>query len=308
MRGILSDKLTDFMAAVNQAAEQAKEDGIVPTPQLARQRLAGLSTFVSNCPDIAYTGQYEFKVAEGVIPVKLYSPNPTKELPVIIYFHGGGHMCGDTQLYDPMCRKIAIATHSVVISVEYRLAPEFPYPCGLDDAEYVLKHYQQALKEVAFTDRITIAGDSAGGAICTSLVMRQAKDESIKIDQQVLIYPSVDYTMSMPSIEDNGTGYLLETARIQWYFDHYFSNNEDRKQVSPLLAELPSSPPKTLVVVAGCDPLRDEGIAYAEKLKTNGAQVEVQMFEGMIHAFMNVEDIVKEECQDLFKKIAQFLK
>jgi acetyl esterase/lipase len=237
----------------------------------------------------------------------IYSPEPEAALPVMIFFHGGGHMCGSTDLYDPMCRKIALASRCVVISVDYRLTPEHPYPAGLQDAEYIIANYRQVLEDVTFNYTLLIAGDSAGGAICSTLSMKQAEGADFGIHKQILIYPSVDYTMSQASIEDNGVGFFLEKERIAWYLEHYFSRQEDRKAASPLFGTMNESMPETMIIVAGCDPLRDEGLAYGERLAETGVKVRVHQFDGMIHAFMNIEDLVPEECKQLYQHIADFI-
>ncbi len=308
MRGQLAPELTEFIAQLNQAAEQAIADGIVPTPELARINLAKLSAFVTKSPYIAYAQQSELAIEGKYIPVRIYSPTPEEKLPVLIYFHGGGHMCGDTQLYDPMCRKIALASNCVVISVDYRLAPECPYPAGLDDAETVLRYYKTLLGEVAFTEQVMIGGDSAGGAMCASLVMRKAQGADLQIDKQILIYPSVDYSYSFPSFIENGDGYLLTKQRVQWYFEHYFQQEENRKAVSPVYGPLNYESPQTLVITASCDPLRDEGIAYHKRISDLDIYTEHFDFEGMVHAFMNLEDLVPKQCEQLYSKIAQFIK
>jgi acetyl esterase/lipase len=307
MRGELSKQLEGFISTVNQAIADAKASGLVATPELARAKLEGLSALVNHCPDIAYIENRSIKTDDRNIPVKVYSPTPNKALPVVVYFHGGGHMCGSAELYDPMCRKISLAGHCVVINVDYCLAPEHPFPQGLNEAEYVVKHYKEVLQGVAHNNELMIAGDSAGGAICTSLTMRQVADPELNFTKQILIYPSVDYTMNLPSIVENGQGYFLEKPRIKWYFDNYFLGHEDRKAASPLYGPVNSSSPKTLIFTAGCDPLRDEGNSYAAKLESAGVCVELHHFEQMIHAFMNVEDLVPDQCKKLFQLIGRFI-
>jgi acetyl esterase len=232
-------------------------------------------------------------------------------LPVLVHFHGGGHMCGSVALYDPICRHLASIAQCVVISVEYRLAPEYPYPAGVEDCEYALIHYAQLLNDVNHQDSVTIIGDSAGGAICTSLSMKSLTDKRIHIDQQILIYPSVDYTLTSPSLDSNGCGFLLETSRIKWYFEQYFKQSDQRsdqiKQASPLLGTINANLPKTLIFTAGCDPLRDEGIAYAKALSAAGVDVEHYSFDGMIHAYMLLHDLVKQECMTTYQRIAEFM-
>jgi len=308
MRGILADHLTDFIAQVNTAIAEANANGIKPTPELAREKLANLSVFVTDIPKLALIVDRKFTTPAYSIPVKVYSPEPAKALPVLMFFHGGGHLCGNTELYDPMCRKIAIAGHCIVISVDYRLAPEHPYPEGLNDAEYAVKHYKEVLTDVKYREGLIIAGDSAGGAICTSLTMRKVQDPELEFSKQILLYPSVDYTMSSASMDDNGQGYFLEKGRVQWYFDHYFQNNEDREQASPLFGPVDNNSPESLIILSGCDPLRDEGLQYAEKLTKAGVSVSLHNFEQMIHAFMNIEDLVPEECSRLYQLMGNFIK
>ncbi len=307
MRGVLAKHLRNFIATVNEAIAEANASGIVATPELAREKLAGLGAFVSIFPELALVIDRKFITPTHEIPVKVYSPAPDKALPIVMLFHGGGHMCGDTELYDPMCRKIAIAGQCVVISVDYRLAPENPYPDGLNDADYAVKHYKEVLTDIKHKGSLIIAGDSAGGAICTSLTMRKVSDPELDFSKQILLYPSVDYTMSSASMEENGTGYFLEKPRIQWYFDHYFLHDEDRKEASPLFGPIDNNSPESLIILSGCDPLRDEGKQYAKKLKQAGLSVTVHEFENMIHAFMNIEDLVPNECSRLYKLIGNFI-
>ena len=307
MRGILAEHLKPFISNVNQLIHQAKIDNIVPTPELARERLAMLSALVTQIPELSYVADQLITANEQSVPVRVYSPAPEQALPVLIYYHGGGHMCGDIELYEPMCRKIAIAGNCIVVSVNYRLAPEFPYPCGLQDAQLVLENINQALNAVRHTEQLMIAGDSAGGAICTSLVMQPATTANRTIAKQILIYPSVDYTLSHPSIDENGQGFFLEKARIQWYFEHYFQHGEEPRSVSPLFNPINQCSPSTLIIVAGCDPLRDEALAYAAKLKQAKVPVQVEHYPNMIHAFMNIEDIVPNECAMLFQQIGTFI-
>ena len=307
MRGHVSPKLKPFLAQVNEQIAQAKADNVQFTPEMVRTNLDKLAALVSHVPDINYCEDKTITDDNQQVSVRVYSPNPQQALPVLVYFHGGGHMCGSVALYDPMCRKMANAAQCVVVSVEYRLAPEFPYPMGLDDCELAFKHVEQALGDVAYTPQFFIGGDSAGGAICTSLVMRSLTGDSLNIAGQLLIYPSVDYTMSSNSVVENGEGFLLESGKVSWYFDHYFANNENRAAVSAINGPINSDIPPSLVITAGCDPLRDEGLAYVGALTSAGVQVTHVSFDDMIHAFMNIEDLVEEECQQLYQHMADFI-
>ncbi|MEW6983725.1 alpha/beta hydrolase [Colwelliaceae bacterium 6471] len=308
MRGKVSPKLNEFLALVNEQIALAKQENVIFSPQMVRENLDKLAAFTSVSPEIAFVEQRELVIDKQTVSTRIYSPAPNEKLPVLIYFHGGGHMCGSAKLYDPMCRKMAIAGQCVVINVDYRLAPEFPYPAGLTDCKTVLRHYQQLLTNVSYNHQVFIGGDSAGGAICTSLAMQSLSDDTLKIDGQILIYPSVDYTMSRESVQSNGSGFLLESTKVAWYFDHYFQNNENRELASPLYGPINDKLPQTLVITVGCDPLRDEGNEYANALMLAGVKVVHHQFDDMIHAFMNIEDLVPEECQHLYQLIGTFMR
>ncbi|NQY89083.1 MAG: alpha/beta hydrolase [Colwellia sp.] len=308
MRGIISDKLNEFIELANAAAKQAKENGIQLSPDLVRENIAKLSVFIGEGPELAFVQENAFSTPTHTIAVRVYSPAPEQALPVVIHYHGGGHMCGNIAIYDTISRKIAEAGNCVVIAVEYRLAPEFPYPAGVDDCQYALEHYQDVLSGVNFNQQLIIAGDSAGAAICTTLASKNIGNLTVNIDKQVLVYPSVDYTMSSKSIEENGTGFLLEKEKMVWYFNSYFQGNEVSKQASPLFMPMAISMPKTLIFTAGCDPLRDESIAYAQALKEVGVKVAQHSFDGMIHAYMLLDSLVKSECDETYRLIGEFIR
>jgi len=307
MRGIISDKLNGFIEQANLVAKQVKESGIELTPSLVRENLKKLSVFIGEGPELPFVQENTFVSATHNIPVKIYSPDPEQALPVVLHYHGGGHMCGSIELYDTISRKIAKAGNCIVIAVEYRLAPEFPYPAGVEDSQYALIHYQDVLSDINFNDQIIIVGDSAGAAICTTLASNNIGTSTVKIDKQILIYPSVDYTMSCASTEENGTGFLLEKEKMIWYFNHYFQDKELSKQASPLFMPMAESMPQTLIFTAGCDPLRDESIAYGQALRRAGVKVEQHTFDGMIHAYMLLDSVVKSECEETYRLIGEFI-
>jgi len=312
MRGIISPKLSGFIEQANAAAALAKENGVQLTPSLVRENLEKLSAFIGEGPELAYAQESAFATATHNIPVRVYSPAPDEALPVVVHYHGGGGMCGNIALYDTISRKIAKAGHCVVIAVEYRLAPEFPYPKGIEDCQFALEHYQDVLKEVSYSQQLIIAGDSAGSAICTTLASDNIAS-SVKIDKQILVYPSVDYTLSSPSMTENGTGFLLETSKVEWYFDNYFQGNDfqstqARKAASPLFMPMDNTMPETLMFSAGCDPLKDEAFFYEKALQASGVKVEHHSFDGMIHAYMLLDSLVAQECAETYQLIGEFIR
>lgn len=392
MRGIISPKLEGFLEQANTAIAESKRNKVEWTPTLIRGNLDKLAALMSESVAVEFIEDRAFEYEGRQLQARVYSPAPDEKLPVMLHFHGGGHMCGSVELYDPISRHLAKTAHCVVICVEYRLAPEHPYPAGIHDCQHALIHYKQVLENIGHNDTVAIVGDSAGGAICTTLTMNSLKNNAIKIDKQILIYPGVDYTMSSPSVQSNGTGFLLEQDKILWYFQQYFidslSNEVENglvdnnlqstsynlgtnaslaakknssinaelssasnsgpdtnqginaqhhsklspsqrldqaihhEQTSPLLTPLPTitkqaSPlfgpfsnkmPETLIFTAGCDPLRDEGLAYAHALHEAGVRVEHHQFDGLIHAYMLLHDLVKDECQQTYAHISEFMK
>ena len=275
----------------------------------AREALANVTkTLMTKPVDCAKVWDDTLDTQPYAVPVRIFHPQPEQALPVLIYFHGGGGSVGSVTVYDPILRRLAQATSHIVIAAEYRLAPENPYPAGQTDALNCVMHFKQALEArgIAYQNRISIGGDSAGGAICSNLV-RQLDLQQYPLAAQVLIYPSVDFCMGSASVQQFATGYFLTAERMRWYFEHYFQNGEDYCQMSAVHAEINPLTPPTLVFTAGFDPLRDEGIAYAQKLQAASIHVEHKQFDDLIHAYLNLEDLCAEECAATYAHIGAFL-
>lgn len=242
------------------------------------------------------------------VPVRIYHPQPTEALPVAVFVHGGGHVAGSASLYDPIARKLALAMQQVLISVDYRLAPECPYPAALLDVMNTVKGAYALLNThgLHYEPRLTLVGDSGGGALCATASHLCQFEPGVSIECQVLIYPSLDYTLSMPSVTSNGDGYLLERERMLWLFDAYLQQAENRYAISPLFMPVTQQYPKTLIVTAGYCPLHDEGVAYAQRLAAEGIVCEHQNFADMIHAFLNLEDLAPQECERFYQQVRDF--
>lgn len=308
--GRVSPKLQEWLDNYNRLLKELLEKGFKATPTNAREGLAKLTQgLVTEWPEIPWVQDDLVHVPHYSVPVRIYHPAPDTRLPVLAYYHGGGHMAGSVPVYDPICRKLALATQHIVVSADYRLAPECPYPAGVRDACGVAKHVWATLdsRGLNYQNRLSIAGDSGGGALCATVAHICQHDAGVDIRRQALIYPSLDYTMASASMEENATGYLLEKEKIKWYFDNYFQNAENRKAASPLHMEFTPQLPQTLVITAEFCPLRDEGFAYLEKVKSTGVHAEHLHFDDLIHAFMNLENLVKEECESVYHRVGQFL-
>jgi acetyl esterase len=227
----------------------------------------------------------------GPVPVRAYRPKGAgKEeiLPALIYFHGGGWVIGDLDTHDVVCRTLANGARCAVFSVEYRKAPESPFPAAVDDCVAALNFV--AKQSGINRKQIAVGGDSAGGnlAAAISLIARDAGGPAISF--QLLIYPATDQQLSHPSIDSNGEGYLLTKKNMIYFRGHYLPRKEDWLdwRASPLLAKSHAGLPPAFVMTAGFDPLLDEGRAYAEKLKKAGVPTEYREYSDMVHGFITL--------------------
>lgn len=302
--------LKEWLGKLREAQRLARAAGYRPTPTNVRESLDGLTRrFVTSIPPIALVRDDLVPGPDYAVPVRIYHPAPDRALPVALFVHGGGHMGGGVSLYDGIARRLALAANRVLVSVDYRLAPECPYPAGLKDVLACAKRVFRTLEqnELAHEPRLAILGDSAGGALCASLSHLAQFEPGLTIEHQVLIYPGLDYTLSQPSTRELAEGYLLERDRMLWMFDAYLQNAEQRRQVSPLFMDLTPNYPRTLILCAEFDPLRDEGIAYHHRLQDQGIRSTQQTMPGVIHAFLNLEDLIPETCQLAYSSIGAFL-
>ncbi|MFU1783301.1 alpha/beta hydrolase [Haloarcula japonica] len=227
----------------------------------------------------------------GDLDVRIYLPEGDQPFPVTMFFHGGGFVSGSLDSHDEFCRRIANTVDIGVVAVEYRLAPEHPFPAAVEDAYAATEWVAESGSEYGLdTDNLAVAGDSAGGNLA-AVVSQMARDRNgPSIAHQVLLYPPVSADQDWDSMEENGQGYFITTEDLAWFDDKYFEDEIDQMNVyaSPLLtADLSDLPPATLVT-GGFDPLRDEGIAYAERLKEAGVEVSHYHYDDVIHAFVQM--------------------
>lgn len=298
----------NFLEKANQYLRQRESENIPLTPQLARDGLEALGQFA--LPKLSVELITDTVVAgnDNTIPVRIYDPHPAITKPVLVFFHGGGHMCGSIELNDAIARRLAMSTDHLVVSVGYRLTPEFPYPHGLNDCRSVVEHLPGLLGNYNVDlEKITLCGDSAGGALATTVAWHCHKNKTVQITSLVLIYPSLDYTFSTPSYQTYRKGFLLETDKIRWYFDQYFQNNEDRRLASPLFFPDLDIMPSTLILAAGCDPLVSEGELFYKNLQTAGVRTEYHHGSELIHCFLNLETLNPDLIEVIYQTIAKFI-
>ena len=226
----------------------------------------------------------------GEIAVRIYRPDMAAPAPALIYFHGGGWVLGDLESHDHVCRSLANRVPCMVLSVDYRLAPEAKFPAAVDDSMAATDWIAAHAAELGIdAGRIAVGGDSAGGNLAT-VVARLARDrKGPQLIYQLLIYPGTDMRMSFPSVEENADGPLLTKPAMLWFVEHYLRGEDDKLDplASPLLAADLGGLPPAFVLTAECDPIRDEGEAYAERMKAAGVEVQVKRYPGMPHGFFS---------------------
>lgn len=221
--------------------------------------------------------------------VRVYAPEGDGPFPVVVYYHGGGWVSGDLDMHDSTCRRIANRASTVVFNVDYRLAPEHPFPAAFDDGYAALVWAHDHASEFGGDPtRLAVAGSSAGGNIAAAAAIKARDENGPKIDLQVLIYAVLDSSTSTGSYSEMASGYLITDTQMHWYWNQYVPNIADRQdpRVSPMHAQSLAGLPPAIVIVAEYDVLRDEGINYANRLRDEGVQADVTTYEGQIHGFM----------------------
>jgi acetyl esterase len=227
----------------------------------------------------------------GAIPVRIYHPRSRRApRPVLTYFHGGGFVVGSIASHDGVCRALAQKADAIVVSVDYGLAPEHRFPAGVDDAlaaaRWVIAH---AASLDGDPGAVAVGGDSAGGNLA-AVVAQETRDDAVRPIFQLLVYPATDLTRSLPSHRLFREGFLLTKRSMDWYLANYVTEDEKTApRASPLFAPLTTlrGLPPALVLTAGFDPLRDEGRAYADKLREAGVSTQHNCIEGSIHGFFS---------------------
>ena len=230
----------------------------------------------------------------GLIPVRVYRPSAASPLPALMYFHGGGFVLGGLEMSDRTCRALANSSGCVVISVDYRLAPEHAFPAAADDAfaatQFVAEHAADFGIDPAL---MAVGGDSAGGNLATVVALRARDAGGPALAFQLLVYPWVDFADDSPSMREYAENHFLTADAVEWFANHYVPAPIDRRQpwVSPARANLAGLPP-AFVLTAECDPLRDQGEAFAQRLKDAGVQTTLTRYDGMFHPFFSLSGII----------------
>jgi len=253
----------------------------------ARPRAAG--------PEVAKVEQRSIPGPGSAIPVRIYTPVGAGPFPILAWFHGGGWVIGDLDMADPTARHLAVGAGCVVVSVDYRLAPETKFPGAADDCyaatQWAVQHAAQLNGD---PDRIAVGGDSAGGnlAAAVSLMARDRRGPSLAF--QLLVYPVTHRDYTTNSYQSYAEGHMLTRDSMQWYWNHYLKDTADASNpyAAPFVTRDLNGLPPALVITAECDPLCDEGAAYARRLKEAGVPTTYSCYDGMIHGFFGMPAVL----------------
>lgn len=297
-----SDELDPQIRPIVDAANAAAaERPPVEEQSVAERRLAydGLSRLGGSGPDVSAVDDLDL---DGVAARRYSVADPVG---IFVYYHGGGWTLGDLDTHDPVCRQLAVASNATVISVGYRLGPEHLFPAAVEDSWTALRWAHSHRNDLGVSSRIAIGGDSAGGNLAAVGAV-WARDNNVALAGQALVYPVVDTADDSPSMTENGEGYLLTSESMRWFIENYQPDHGDWR-ASPIKANSLKGVAPALVITAGFDPLRDQGLAYASALRDAGVQVETQHYPSMPHAFFQLAPIV-EAGQDAIDRVGAFVK
>jgi len=294
----------DQMAALNMPPLSA-----LP-PEVIRQGIALQYADMPAGEPVARVENRTIPGPAGEIPVRIYTPEGEGPFPILVFFHGGGWVICTLDTHDAPCRSLANGAGCVVVSIDYRLAPEHKFPAAPEDCYaatlWVAEHAAELNGDAT---RIALGGDSAGGNLA-AVVAQMVRDKGgPHLTFQLLIYPATDFTAQTLSKTENATGYFLTTDDMDWFEGHYLQSKEEKldPMASPLLARDLSNLPPALVITAEYDPLRDEGEQYGQHLQEAGVPAIVRRYDGLIHGFFNTASII-DKAREAVAESAQTLR
>lgn len=290
-------------AAVYKAFQEAGRPPYETVGHVTARELYLAGRVVSNPepPELETAGPLSIPGPHGAIPARIYTPKQLRKTdglaPCLVFFHGGGWVIGDLDTHDVVCRKLAHEGELIVISVDYRLAPEHKFPTAADDAIAATKWVAANSAKLGIdATRISVGGDSAGGNLAAVVALATRDGDGPNLAGQVLIYPATDFAMSHPSHREPETSILLTHSVIKWFCNHYLNSTADihHWKASPARAETLAGLPPSYVMTAGADPLRDEGDEYAARLKQAGVPVTYRHFPGQFHGFFTMGKLLPQ--------------
>ncbi|MCW9033713.1 MAG: alpha/beta hydrolase [Rhodospirillales bacterium] len=297
----LGKRVIDAKAqAVGRFSQSLRIPGYIPTIEETRvQTKKIVEVFDEPSPPIKRLEDFTLQGAAGELKARLYSDSDKGEtqLPVLVFFHGGGYVQGDLDTHDGICGKLAKWSGGIIISVDYRLAPEHKFPAAVDDsiAAYLWVR-ENAASFGGNPDKVGVGGDSAGGNLSAAISQQMILTNQRVPDFQALIYPGINGQMETASHQELKEAYIIPRDRMEWYRDTYINDLSDvaDPRFSVNLNQNLQGQPTTFIVTAGFDPLRDEGIEFADALKKTGTLVTHAHYPGQIHAFVSLCKVIPQ--------------
>jgi acetyl esterase len=269
-----------------------------PLPELRQQLRTMVALMDEPAPPLPRIEDVRIPGPAGAIPARLYAPRAGgAPLPAVVYFHGGGWVQGDLETHHGLCARLAKHAGVLVVAVDYRLAPEHKFPAAVEDCLAAYRWLRSQGGDVgADPARVAVAGDSAGGNLSAVVSQLAAAGDTPVPTCQVLVYPAVDFSLETDSHRELADGHVIPRDRIAWYTEQYLRSEADKADLraSPLRAPRLAGQPPTLIVTAGFDPLRDEGQAYAERLREARVDVVHREYPGQIHAFVSLTKAIPQ--------------
>ena len=280
------------MMAAQEAPPLESQDPI----EARNSRMEGMKMLGGDPIPLGYVEDFSVPGPAGDVPVRVYASERGGIRPALIYFHGGGFVFGNLDTHDAVCRALAKESGAMVISVDYRLSPEHKFPAAVEDSHAVTMWVAANAERLGVdARRIAVGGDSAGGNLATVIAMRCRDAGGPALASQVLLYPVTDFSsFETASHQELGEGYFLTRAAMEWFCGHYLPSSDLARhpEASPLLAPNLRALPPALVITAEFDPLRDEGEAYAKRLRQAGVPVTMNRYPGMIHGFVSMRGVL----------------
>ena len=292
--------VTELQLLLDQLA-QAPVDIATVSPDEMRALYDAMSAMAGEPAEVGSVEDRTVPGPAGDVAVRVYRPDVDGSAPVLVFLHGGGWVIGNVDSHDVTCRALCRDAETVVVSVDYRLAPEHPHPAAVDDAWAALTWVATHSDEIGGdADRIAVGGDSAGGNLAALLALRARDEGGPALVHQLLIYPVTDLSSEHPSWVENGEGYFLTADTMRWFISHYLGAGREHgdptdPRISPLLAPDLSGLPPAQVLTAEFDPLRDEGDAYAARLAEAGVPVDHVSHPGLVHGFIGM-GVLSPDC------------
>ena len=292
-QSLLTPAMRDVLHAIAKAGRPPM--ALLKPEQAKKAFAAGAGVLEVNLHKMVRDETLHIPTRDGAtLRAKLWAEHAKPKLPVLLYFHGGGFTVGSPETHEALCKRLAHLAQCAVVSLDYRLAPEHTFPTAHDDAFDALQWLAQNAASLGLdANRIAIGGDSAGGTLTASTAIA-ARDAGIGLKLQLMFYPgcSPEY---LPSADTFEKGFLLEKASIEYFYGHYIPNLHDRlnPRFSPMLADVTGVAPAWLGL-AECDPIVDEGIAYADHLRLAGVPVDLEIYKGVVHSFVQMGRVIPE--------------